>query len=184
VHTDLFLFYSVDLRIFIDHAVKTVLKRIESAQTALAEFLNSCVFGNVGPIPPLRKTLGSASDTNLSILAGRLPAGYSGPAFPKKESEANILHLSLEADPHLVLGLGLFRRFDAERNNPVPNQNPQCSWVSRPVFKGLNRFDVYGPLGFEALYAVASGLGGLFEQTVCCVLSPGHVLHAFKTKLY
>lgn len=184
MHTDLLLFYSADIRIFIDHAVKTVLKRIESAQTTLAEFLNGCAFGNVGPIPQLRKTMGAASDANTSILAGILPAGYSGPAFPKKESEANILHLSRTADPHLVLGLGLFRRFDAERNNPVPNQSPQCSWVSRPVFKGLNRFDRYGPLGFEALYAVASGLGGLFEQTVCSVLLPLHVPHAFKTKLY
>ena len=61
---------------------------------------------------------------------------------------------------------------------------PQCSWVTRQVFKGLNRFDMYGPLGFEALYAVASGLGGLFEQTVCSVLLPGHVPLAFKTKLY
>ena len=99
MHTDLLLFYSADIRIFIDHAVKTVLKRIESAQTTLAEFLNACVFGNVGPIPPLRPTLGSASDTNNSILAGILPAGYSGPVFPKKESEANILHLSRAADP-------------------------------------------------------------------------------------
>ena len=184
MHTDLFLFYSVELRSFIDHSVKTVLKRIDSAQLALAEFLNSSVFGNIGPIPQLRKTLGAADATNTSILAGLLPPGYSGPAIPKKESEANILHLSRAADPHLVLGLGLFRRFDAERNNPVPNQSPQCSWVGRPVFKVLNRFDVYGPLGFEALYAIASGLGGLFEQTVCGVLAPGHVPHAFKTKLF
>ena len=81
-----FLFYSVELRIFIDHSVKTVLKRIESAQLALAEFLNSSVFGNVGPIPQLRKTLGAAEDANISILSGLLPPGYSGPAIPKKES--------------------------------------------------------------------------------------------------
>jgi hypothetical protein len=183
VHTDFLLFCSADIRIFIDHAVKTVLKRIESAQTTLAEFLNTCCFGNVGPIQQLRITLGAASDANTSILAGILPAGYSGPAFPKKESEANILHLSRTADPHLVLGLGLLRRFDAQRNNPVPNQSPQCSWTGRPVLKGANRLDQYGPLAFEALYAVSSGLGGLFEQTVCSVLSPGHVPHAFKTKL-
>ena len=69
MHTDIFLFYSVELRIFIDHSVKTVLKRIDSAQLALAEFLNSSVFGNVGPITPLRKPLGAAEDTNTSILA-------------------------------------------------------------------------------------------------------------------
>jgi hypothetical protein len=148
------VFYSLDLRIFIDHIVKTALKSIHTAQLVLYEFLTSHVFGNYGPLHQLRKMLGAPVDTNVSILLKFIPLGFTGPALPKKESEANMLPLSSNLDPHLVLGLGLLRRFDAEQNHQFPNQHPQCNFEGTPILKGLNWLDLYGPLGFEALYVV------------------------------
>ncbi len=126
------MFYSLDLRFFIDHIVKTALKRIDTAQLELNEFLNSHVFGNYGPSPlhQLRKTLGAPADADASLSSLQskfIPTGFTGPALPKKESEANILPLSSNPKPHLVLRLGLLRRFDEQQNHQFPNQHPQCN---------------------------------------------------------
>jgi hypothetical protein len=58
-----------------------------------------------------------------------------------------------------------------------------CNFEGTPILKGLNRLDLYGLLGFEALYVVALGLGGLFERNVCGVNIPAHVQHALKINL-
>jgi hypothetical protein len=58
---------------------------------------------------------------------------------------------------HLVLRFGFLLLFDAQQNNPLQHQYPQCNFDDTPIIKGLNKLDVHGPLGFEALYAVASG---------------------------
>ena len=42
------------------------------------------------------------------------------------------------------------------------------------MIKGANRLDKYGPLGFEIMYAVAAGLGGMFLK-VCKVKKPDQV---------
>ncbi len=85
------------------------------------------------------------------VLANFMPSTYTGPAIPRKEAECQGIPASTEAPGHLVMALGLLRRFDAEQNNPLLNQSQQCSVMSNPIMKGVNRLDQHGPLGFEVL---------------------------------
>jgi hypothetical protein len=112
-----------------------------------------------------------------------MPSTYTGPAIPKKEAECQGIPASTEAPGHLVMALGLLRRFDAEQNNALPNQSPQCSFLNNPIMKGVYRLDHHGPLGFEVLYAAALGLGGLFQSHVCDVTDAKGVGTALGTKL-
>ena len=172
---------SLDLRIFIDHVVKTLQKRLDAAAVAIADMLNAHCFGHNGPTEALCATFGVEKGT--PVLRRFLPPGYTGHAIPRKETEGNALHASMEGASHLVLALGLLRRFDAERNSPVPNQSPQCSFDNNPIMRGINRLDPWGPLGFEVLYAAANGLGGLFQSHVCGVTDPSGVGQAMGTKI-
>ncbi len=58
-----------------------------------------------------------------------------------------MLPLSLNPDPHLVLGLGLITRFDVEQNHQFLNQHRQCNFEGKPILKGLNQLDLYGLFG-------------------------------------
>jgi hypothetical protein len=118
--------------------VNTALKCLYT-QLSLNEFLNGIAFGNFGLIPQPRKPLGISADDNVSVLSKFLPLGYTGPALQKKESEANMLPLSQNPDPHLVLGLGLLRQFDAEQNHQFLNQRPQCNFEGTPIVKGAEQ---------------------------------------------
>jgi hypothetical protein len=161
--------------------VKTLQKRLDAAAVSLADMLNTHVFGHNGPTGALCETMGVSKGTK--VLGNYMPDTYTGPAIPRKETECNAIPAAKEAPPHLVLALGLLRRFDAERNSAVPNQSPQCSFKNTPIIKGLNRLDQHGPLGFEVLYAGAAGLGGLFQSNICGVNDPNGVGLAMGTKL-
>lgn len=172
---------SLDLRIFIDHVVKTLQKRLDGAAVSLADMLNTHCFGHNGPTEALCATLGVVKGTN--VLSRFMPGSYNGPPIPRKEAECHSSPVSTEAQPHLVMALGLLRRFDAERNSAVPNQSPQCSFDNNPIMRGINKLDQYGPLAFEVLYAVATGLGGLFQSNVCGATDPHGVAIAMGTKI-
>ena len=166
----------------IDHTVKTFLKRVEAAQLALADLLNHSMFGHNGPVKGLRSSLGATAE-NVSVLAHLLPDKFTGDVFPRKESDAHTRPLSKKGNDALVLAVGLLRRFDAEMNNAVPNELPQCSFANDPPIKGINRLAVYGPLGLEVFYAVCSALGGLFASNVSSVETTAGVNTAMSTKL-
>ncbi len=95
--------------------------------------------------------------------------------IPRKEAESAVLLLSTDADAHLLLTLGFFRQFDSEQNNAEPNQSPQSSFKNKPHIKGMNKLEMYGSMGFEILYCVASGLGVLFQDHLCGVPTPAAV---------
>ena len=175
--TDAVLFLSEDLRTFIDFSVKTYTKRIDLVLRTVADFFNLHVFGPNGPVDPLKGTLGY--NGTGSLLREFIPPGYTGLNFPKSLGEAKIFPLPYAASDQLVLALGYLRSFDAEQNNADPEAQPQSSFYNKSaIIRGLHKLDVYGPMAFELLYSVASALGGLFAQSICCVESPKEVLEA------
>jgi hypothetical protein len=174
--------YSLALRIFIDHIVKTLLKRIDSASLAIADFMNAELFGPNGPVNALCDVMGTTR--GKCVLRRILPKHHTGPVVPRKESEHSKLYLPKHADDHLVLAFGFLRRFDATQNGVTPNDAPQCSFSNSQPIRGMNKLDQYGPLSFEFLYCVASGLGGMFQSTICGVDSVSSVARALSVQLH
>jgi hypothetical protein len=171
---------SENLRIFIDFTVRTVAKRIDEATETLAEFLNTSVFGLHGPDPNISQYLYVPGQTG-SVIAAHIPAGYIGRVIPKNLKEAKNFPL-VKADPVFLLVLGCLRSFDSSVNNAIPSQHPQCNFtipVGSQVVKGLQKLDMYGPMFFEIMYSIASGLGGEFLK-VCSVSRPEHVPELLK----
>lgn len=72
--------YSLALRIFIDHIVKTLLKRINSASLAIADFMNADLFGTNGPVNALCGVMGTTR--GKCVLARILPKDHTGPVVP------------------------------------------------------------------------------------------------------
>ena len=112
-----------------------------------------------------------------------MPDNYTGLAFPRKETDCQAIPASQEAQAHLVMALGLLRRFNAERTSPVPTQLPQCSFDNIPILQGIQRLEQHGPLSYEVIYAAAAGLGGLFQSNICGAIDPNGVGLAMSTKL-
>jgi hypothetical protein len=161
--------------------VKTLQKRLEAAALSIADLLNTHLFGHNGPTGVLCDTLGVSKGTK--VLSKYMPDNYTGLAFPRKETDCQAIPASQEAQAHLVMALGLLRRFDAERNSAVPTQLPQCSFDKIPIILGIQRLDQHGPLAYEVLYAAAAGLGGLFQSNICGATDPNGVALAMSTKL-
>ena len=174
---------STNLRVFIDFSVKTVSKRIDEAIDNLADFLNTSVFAANGPHSHLRQFLCAPGHTG-SLLARYLPDSYNGRAIPTTITEAKAYPLARAPD-ELVLALGCLRTFDASMNNVIPTQPPQCNFSPAPgcpLMKGTARLDIYGPMGFELIYCIASALGGEFLP-ICSVSSPEQVQEAMAITL-
>ena len=161
--------------------MKTLQKRLDSAALSIADLLNTHLFGHNGPTGDLCATLGVSKGTK--VLSKFMPGNYTGLAFPRKETDCQAIPASQEAQAHLVMALGLLRRFDAERNSAVPTQLPQCSFDKIPILQGIQRLDQYGPLAYEVLYAASAGLGGLFQSNICGAIDPNGVGLAMGTKL-
>jgi hypothetical protein len=176
----------VNLRIFIDHTVKTVTNRVDEAVSALANFLNTMVFAPQGPHKALKQFLVPETHTG-SALKAFLPDGYEGRVFPSSTKEAKHLPLGTDTPPNLLLGVGSLRMFDFSQNNSVPSQPPQCTFSPAGgdlLITGALSLDRYGPLGFEIMYCVAAALGGEFEK-ICKVKTPEQVdkiLDAYVTR--
>ena len=172
-------FASHNLRVFVDHAVKTVQNRFDQCLETLVDFLNSSLFGANGPHPDLKQHLCPPAHEG-NVLKAFLPPGYQGRVFPRNMKEAK--NLPIQSSPttptNLVLALGCLRMFDVSSNNAVPTQTPQCTFapaaIGESLIKGAKSLDRYDPLGFEIMYTVAAGLGGEFLK-VCKVKKPDQV---------
>jgi hypothetical protein len=179
-------FASHNLRVFVDHAVKTVQNRFDQCLETLIDFLNSTkstLFGANGPHPDLKQYLCPPAHEG-NVLKAFLPPGYQGRVFPRNMKDAK--NMPIQSSPttptNLVLALGCLRMFDVSSNSAVPTQTPQCTFagnfapaaIGESLIKGAKSLDRYGPLGFEIMYTVAAGLGGEFLK-VCKVKKPDQV---------
>jgi hypothetical protein len=163
--------------------VKTLQKRLDTAALSIADLLNTHLFGHNGPTGDLCATLGVSKGPGTKVLRKFMPENYTGLAFPRKETDCQVIPASQEAQPHLVMALGLLCRFNAERNSAVPTQYPQCSFDNLPILQGIQRLEQHGPLSFEVIYAASAGLGGLFQSNICGAIDPNGVGLAMGTKL-
>jgi hypothetical protein len=185
VHSEvLFCISSTNLRAFIDHTVKNILKRVDDAASVLADFLITSVFTTAGSMDQLKSDLYDEGHTG-SLLSSLLPPNYKGCVFPDTRALAKNLPLGKHAPNPLVLALGCLRIFDCSLNHAVTSQAPQCTFSpdSGALFIfGAKHLDRFGPMGFEVMYAVAAGLGGEFFQ-VCKVRQVKKALVLLDTQL-
>ena len=97
--------------------MKTLKKRVDTAQARVAYWLNNDVFHHNGPKAELREYLGWASG-DLGLLTehvrGKTKEGV--PLFPVKESDG-IGAVERCDDPALQLSIGWLRQFDARQNS-------------------------------------------------------------------
>ena len=155
-------FASNNLTIYIDAAVKTVLKRLDFSSETL---------GAVGV------------HSNSCLLKELLPKGYKEAVFPLRDEEVPTLPLVKgKYNAQLHRAIGLLRQFDCVKNNPVPSEPPQCSFYSREglFIQGEAILPPYGPIFFEILYCVAKALGGLYARHIATVKSANEVEPAIR----
>ena len=162
---------SQDLRVFVDFSVKTLIKRIEESVQCLADFLNTFLFNNAGPDKNFKSFLCGEDDRPL--LSDFVPPAFAGRIIPKSLTEAKMFPLGKNNYPDLTLAMGCLRCFDFSLNNIVPTHVPQCNFHPSAgprgqIIRCLDRLDKYGPMAFEILYCVASGLGGEFLAVCNC----------------
>ena len=155
--------------------MKSVLNRIEECASALADFLNTMVFGSQGPNPALKQYV--VPDTHTcNVLKSFLPDGYHDRVFPMSAKEAKHLPLGKDTPSNLLLDLGRLRMFDFSANG-IMDQPPQCTLSPQPkqlLINGCMHLDRYGPLCFKIMYCVAGALGGEFER-ICKVVTADQV---------
>jgi hypothetical protein len=101
------------------------------------------------------------------------PHGFSGRIIPKSLNEAKMFPLGKNEFPDLTLAMGCLRCFDLSMNSIVPTHVPQCNFQPSAgprgqIIRGLDRLDKYGPMAFDFLYCVASGLAGEFLAVCNC----------------
>ena len=162
---------SQDLRVFVDFSVKTLIKRIKESVQCLADFLNTSFFHTSGPDRAFKSFLCGEDDRPL--LSDFLPPGFSGRIIPKSLNEAKMFPLGKNTFPDLTLAMGCLRCFDFSLNSSVPTHLPQCNFHPSAgprgqIIRGIDRLDKYGPMAFEILYCVASGLAGKFLAMCNC----------------
>ena len=80
-------FASHNLRVFVDHAIKTVQNRFDQCLETLIDFLNSSLFGANGPHPDLKQYLCPPAHEG-NVLKAFLPPGYQGRVFPRSMKDA------------------------------------------------------------------------------------------------
>ena len=162
---------SQDLRVFVDFSVKTLIKRIKESVQCLADLLNTYVFHNSGPDRAFKSFLCGEDDRPL--LSDFVPPGFAGRIIPKSLNEAKMFPLGKNTFPDLTLAMGCLRCFDFSLNSSVPTHLPQCNFhpsagPQGQIIRGIDKVNTYGPMAFEVLYCVASGIGGEFLAVCNC----------------
>jgi len=163
----------------VDGAVKTLKKRVDTAQARVAFWLNNDVFHRNGPKEELCKYLGWVpGDPGLLTEHVRGKTKECVPLFPVKESDG-IGAVEKCNDPALQLSIGWLRQFDSRQNSSQDGGLPFCSFQNTPYIRGANLLPLYGPMYFHMLKLVVPACGDvmvkLWEKDVDAALG-----HEFK----
>ena len=144
-------------------------KRVELASAAVANMLNTSIFGIAGPVQRLADVLGV--NTGECVLQPFIPPGYTLPIFPLSDAEASSRPLVKNRyNPELHIAIGLLRCFDARENSVDGGGEPSCDFRSRTreYIKGVNALPHYGPLFFEMMKVILIKLSpihaGIFNK--------------------
>jgi hypothetical protein len=147
-------------------------KRVELASAAVANMLNTSMFGIGGPVKRLAEVLGATGEhTGECVLQQIIPPGYTLPIFPLSDAEASSRPLVKNRyNPELHIAIGLLRCFDARENSVDGGGEPSCDFRSRTreYIKGVNALPHYGPLFFEMMKVILIKLSpihaGIFNK--------------------
>jgi hypothetical protein len=162
-------------------------KRVELASTAVANMLNTLMFGIGGPVKRLAEVLGATGEhTGECVLQQIIPEGYTLPIFPLSDAEASSRPLVKNRyNPDLHIALGLLRCFDARQNSSKVGGEPYCDFHShtKEFMKGVNALDPYGPLFFEMIRVILIKLSPIHADIFELADTPDEVEKAAATTL-